>query len=116
MFKRIALVGMSAAWLFGAGAALAFEETPAAPAPQSVAPLPGTNGLTVTDQKQVSPAPDKPAKSGKRKIPGLGFFNKLDFGLELLYGASPQDSQPDTAVPDLDSNDLSIRGTLKRRF
>jgi hypothetical protein len=52
------------------------------------------------------------------RIPGLGTVGvlpKLDFGLELLYGAAeqkgvaPEDrTQPDT--------DLQIRGTIKHRF
>jgi hypothetical protein len=51
------------------------------------------------------------------KIPGLGTIGKipkLDFGLELLYGASDQKS----AAPDAkeDPNDVRIRGTLKHRF
>lgn len=51
------------------------------------------------------------------KIPGLGTVGKipkLDFGLELLYGAS----DPKTGVPETkdDPNDVRIRGTLKHRF
>ncbi|MDX2201244.1 MAG: hypothetical protein NW223_00695 [Hyphomicrobiaceae bacterium] len=51
------------------------------------------------------------------KIPGLGTVGvlpKLDFGLELLYGAT----DPKTGVPDVkdESNDVRIRGTLKHRF
>ena len=52
------------------------------------------------------------------RIPGIGTVGvlpKLDFGLELLYGAAeqkgvvPEDrTQPDT--------DLQIRGTIKHRF
>lgn len=51
------------------------------------------------------------------KIPGLGTVGvlpKLDFGLELLYGAS----EPKNVVPESkpDPNDVQIRGTLKHRF
>lgn len=51
------------------------------------------------------------------KVPGLGTIGKipkLDFGLELLYGASDQKS----VAPDAkeDPNDVRIRGTLKHRF
>lgn len=50
-------------------------------------------------------------------IPGLGTIGKipkLDFGLELLYGAA----DPKTGVPEAkeDPNDVRIRGTLKHRF
>jgi hypothetical protein len=38
---------------------------------------------------------------------------KLDFGLELLYGANEQKGLPsDTSHPD----DVQIRGTIKHRF
>lgn len=51
------------------------------------------------------------------KIPGLGTIGKLpklDFGLELLYGAS----EPKAGTPEAkdDPNDVRIRGTLKHRF
>ena len=49
------------------------------------------------------------------KVPGLGTIGalpKLDFGLELLYGATgqngPRDDKADTGA--------QIRGTLKYRF
>lgn len=51
------------------------------------------------------------------KIPGLGTVGvlpKLDFGLELLYGATdPKSSLQENKV---DPNDVQIRGTLKHRF
>lgn len=50
------------------------------------------------------------------RIPGLGTVGvlpKLDFGLELLYGANEQKGLPqDKTSPD----DVQIRGTIKHRF
>jgi hypothetical protein len=51
------------------------------------------------------------------RIPGfgkVGVLPKLDFGLELLYGATEQR----TGGPDekSDPNDMQIRGTIKHRF
>jgi hypothetical protein len=50
------------------------------------------------------------------RIPGLGTVGvlpKLDFGLELLYGANEQKGMPqDKTSPD----DVQIRGTIKHRF
>ena len=50
------------------------------------------------------------------RIPGLGTVGvlpKLDFGLELLYGANEQRGMPqDKSDPD----DVQIRGTIKHRF
>ncbi len=55
------------------------------------------------------------------RIPGLGKLGvlpKMDFGLELLYGAAEQkqqEVQPE-AVPGSEPDDLMIRGTVKHRF
>lgn len=50
------------------------------------------------------------------RIPGLGTVGvlpKLDFGLELLYGANePKGLPQDKTNPD----DVQIRGTIKHRF
>lgn len=50
------------------------------------------------------------------RIPGLGTVGvlpKLDFGLELLYGANENKAVPDERS---EPNDLQIRGTIKHRF
>jgi hypothetical protein len=52
------------------------------------------------------------------KIPGIGTVGvlpKLDFGLELLYGANGNEAK---VMPDdkNESNDVQIRGTIKHRF
>jgi hypothetical protein len=49
------------------------------------------------------------------RIPGfgkVGVLPKLDFGLELLYGATEAKGLPDKAEP----SDVQIRGTIKHRF
>jgi hypothetical protein len=63
--------------------------------------------------------PDVPARPAgtEIRVPGLGTIGnlpKLDFGLELLYGAG----EPKGAREELnkDPNDIQIRGTLKYRF
>jgi len=51
------------------------------------------------------------------RIPGLGkvgVLPKLDFGLELLYGATEQQKGlPDSKT---EPSDVQIRGTIKHRF
>ena len=50
------------------------------------------------------------------RIPGLGTVGvlpKLDFGLELLYGANEQKGLPQDKI---NSDDVQIRGTIKHRF
>jgi hypothetical protein len=52
------------------------------------------------------------------RIPGLGKLGvlpKMDFGLELLYGASEQNKQPEPG-PEAPADDLTIRGTVKHNF
>lgn len=59
-------------------------------------------------------------KGTEVRIPGLGRLGvlpKMDFGLELLYGAASEpkteNTRPDTIT---DEGDLRIRGTVKHRF
>ena len=50
------------------------------------------------------------------RVPGLGTIGvlpKLDFGLELLYGAT---SQPGAPIDEKQDTGAQIRGTLKYRF
>ena len=50
------------------------------------------------------------------RIPGIGTVGvlpKLDFGLELLYGATESKGVPDSKA---DPGDVQIRGTIKHRF
>jgi len=50
------------------------------------------------------------------KIPGfgtVGVLPKLDFGLELLYGATDARGRPDDKS---EPSDVQIRGTIKHRF
>jgi hypothetical protein len=64
----------------------------------------------------------KPADDGTEvRIPGLGKLGvlpKMDFGLELLYGAADQKQPETTSGPaqTQDPDDLSIRGTVKHKF
>ena len=60
----------------------------------------------------------KPTTGGTEvRIPGLGKLGvlpKMDFGLELLYGANEPKVQDEERV--LPSDDLTIRGTVKKTF
>jgi hypothetical protein len=58
------------------------------------------------------------SKGTEVKIPGIGTVGvlpKLDFGLELLYGANGNENK---AMPEdkNEANDMQIRGTIKHRF
>ena len=66
-------------------------------------------GLSLPDLQFSSPGTEV-------RIPGIGTVGvlpKLDFGLELLYGANEQKGPfPDKSSPD----DVQLRGTIKHRF
>lgn len=95
--------------------AYAFQEQKIGEAPGAV------DGAVAVEQPAdmtLSPAEaQKPATGTEVRIPGLGKLGvlpKMDFGLELLYGAN-EPKQPDgeqEPTPD----DLTIRGTVKHKF
>ena len=97
---------------------LAFQEQKAGSAPaqlQKSADAPLESRLNLSDELVTSNA----ERGTEIRIPGLGKLGvlpKMDFGLELLYGAADQklpDGPVETApTPD----DLLIRGTMKHRF
>lgn len=106
--------------------ALAFQEQngqTAAPsaAPQSLAPeSSATEVLPSVSEPEVGVAPGAAApvatKGTEVRIPGLGRLGvlpKMDFGLELLYGASEPKPVEDDQTP---ADDLTIRGTIKHPF
>jgi hypothetical protein len=60
----------------------------------------------------------KPSVGPDVRIPGLGKLGslpKMDFGLELLYGAAEQKNQDVTPRED-QRDELMIRGTVKHNF
>jgi len=95
-------------------AALAFQEqTSGGNAPAVAQPTakpvelnaPGASGL-------------KPSVGTEVRIPGLGKLGslpKMDFGLELLYGASETKTQDVQPLDDA-RDDLTIRGSVKHKF
>lgn len=107
-------------------AALAFQQQNGGAAPQTgAAPVAQEaakgGGIDAGQPVELAPA-DVGGKSGvagtEVRIPGLGKLGvlpKMDFGLELLYGAaeSKRSSEPQRETG---SEDVTIRGTLKHRF
>lgn len=99
-------------------AAAAFQEQQGG----AVAPQPGAAAAPAKPAAEFS-APD--AGNGavvgtEVRIPGLGKLGvlpKMDFGLELLYGAASE-PKSEAVRPETDSedSDLRIRGTVKHRF
>jgi hypothetical protein len=103
--------------------AYAFQEQNAPTAPAAAAepqPVPAEGAAGKTLDLSDDTAAAKGEAGTEIRIPGLGKLGvlpKMDFGLELLYGAADQklpDGPPD-AAPNPD-DDLMIRGTVKHRF
>ena len=61
----------------------------------------------------------KPSVGTEVRIPGfgkLGSLPKMDFGLELLYGATEGKQADAPASREDNTGDLTIRGTVKHKF
>ncbi len=105
-------VGAVCALVLCAGSyAFALEEQ------RAPAPVPGQTQAEPQAGVQ-SAAPASKADTGTEiRIPGLGKLGtlpKMDFGLELLYGAAEGKSPQDPVVDD--NQDLTIRGSVKHKF
>lgn len=78
-------------------------------APEATAPA---AGLAVTPK-------DKAAEGTEVTIPGfgtLGVLPKMDFGLELLYGANEEKAPGPENSETPEDSDLAIRGSVKHKF
>lgn len=100
--------------------AFAFQEqqsggAPAPAAPAAASPAAQEKGMDLA----TPPAAEGGAAAGTEvRIPGLGKLGvlpKMDFGLELLYGAN-ETKQPDAVERETPADDLTIRGTVKHNF
>lgn len=110
------VLALSMGLFMAATSAWAFqEEKPAAPdASASSAPA-----AAVGTQDSAA----RPSDDGTQvNIPGLGNLGtlpKMDFGLELLYGANegkPAEAEPANPAATPEQEDLTIRGTMKHNF
>lgn len=103
-----------------AGGALAFTEEPVKiPQGQTEAPATGVAQPGMPPVQLQDPSSSAPKGEGTEvTIPGLGTVGvipKLDFGLELLYGAKENPAaMPEP--PQANDGELQIRGTIRHRF
>ncbi len=108
------VVGVCAALAAAAStASLALDEQKVqVPPPAADAPAAGVQDSTTQAVK--------PDAGTEIRIPGLGKLGtlpKMDFGLELLYGAAEGKPAQEPENQGLDSDqDLTIRGSVKHRF
>jgi hypothetical protein len=110
--------------LFAGPRVYAFQEqTTGATTPPAQAEQPAPEAQPPADGKPLDLSGETAAKPDigtEIRIPGLGKLGvlpKMDFGLELLYGAA--DSKPagtPEALPNNLDEDLTIHGSVKHRF
>lgn len=118
--KTVWMLGLSVALAAVSSAAWAFEEQKGGAAPTTSAPAaaaaPAPQGDPAALDLNTEAA--KGAEGTEIRLPGLGKLGvlpKMDFGLELLYGADPKPSDA-PAEQSADDQELKIRGSLKHNF
>jgi hypothetical protein len=118
--RRIRQLAVAGALLVVSGPAMAFDVQQAGKAPAKEPPA-SAPMLTEKDGgvNFTIPEPGKNGTGTEVRIPGLGKLGvlpKMDFGLELLYGATEQKRMEEPQEPVEQPDDLTIRGTVKHRF
>ncbi len=112
------LMASAAALMMAGGPALAFQQEPAAPAPEAPAAaiLPETTEPALQLQTPSASSPAEHTEKHGAKIFGFNVLPKLDFGLELLYSNQPNELQqlPQTQLEE--QSDLTVFGKVKRQF
>lgn len=115
--RLVGYIGMGLALALVSTSALAFQEqgapAPVAPAPAEAKPAaPAEKSLDFSTPK----VEDGDSAGTEVRIPGLGKLGvlpKMDFGLELLYGANESKQSDPIEQP---AEDLTVRGTIKHNF
>jgi hypothetical protein len=121
--RFVGFLGLGLALAVASTSTLAFQEqgggapaavTTPAPnvAPESAKAPDGQGG----DINFSTPKPNGESAGTEVRIPGfgkVGVLPKLDFGLELLYGATESKGLPQDKT---EPGDVQIRGTIKHRF
>lgn len=98
--------------------ALAFQEQQGAP-PAATAPAANAGEPQQPTQELNLPPPAAKQDGTVVTIPGLGQLGvlpKMDFGLELLYGANDEPKVENEPNPQLPADELTIRGSVKKSF
>ncbi len=119
MSNRFVVALALAAALVAGHSAFAFQEQKGATPPPAEASAPAEEAAPADAKAAIaSETGAKPEAGTEIRIPGLGKLGvlpKMDFGLELLYGAAENQpvGPPDAAKPE---DDLMVRGSVKHRF
>lgn len=113
-------MGLGLAVTLASASALAFQEQGGAPVAPPTPPEAQGQPAAPAEKNLDFSAPKVDENAGTEvRIPGLGKLGvlpKMDFGLELLYGASEGTKVQEPADQTPPSEDLTIRGTVKHNF
>jgi hypothetical protein len=110
-------------WLAGvllagaSSAAMAFDVQQGGQIPASGESKAAPTEVPLGADLSMSETTSAPSAGTEVRIPGLGKLGvlpKMDFGLELLYGAADP-KQPETS-PEPPADGVVVRGTVKHRF
>jgi hypothetical protein len=118
--RRIRQLAVAGALVLASSPAMAFDLQQGGKGPAKEPPV-SAPALTEKDAgvNFSLPEPGKAGAGTEVRIPGLGKLGvlpKMDFGLELLYGAAEAKPLQEPAEPADQQDDLMIRGTVKHRF
>jgi hypothetical protein len=112
---RTITAGVMAALWISATPAVAFEETPPAPAQEAAVPVAPVPKAPTAELQTPAPAPAPATDKSGAKLFGFSLLPNLDFGLELLY-SQPQAAQLEQGPPPDDDADVTVFGKIKRHF
>jgi hypothetical protein len=111
---RTITAGVMVALWISASPAVAFEETPPAPAPEAAVPAAPVAKAPTAELQTPAPGPAPSVDKSGATLFGFSLLPKLDFGLELLY-SQPQAAQLEQGPPE-DDSDVTVLGKIKRHF
>jgi hypothetical protein len=113
----VVALALATALVAGHGAFAFQEQKGSTPPPAEAAPAPAEAAPGEAKAGMADDSAPKGEAGTEIRIPGLGKLGvlpKMDFGLELLYGAAETPVQP---VPSPSpEDDLTVRGSVKHRF
>jgi hypothetical protein len=107
--KTLVLLSVGAALLSAPAFGFEEQQAPVAGAPTAATPQAQLDTGSTTSQ---------PSAGTEVRVPGLGklgILPKMDFGLELLYGANDKPGEPEVQEVS-PSDDVTIRGSVKHKF
>jgi hypothetical protein len=116
--RFVVALALVAALVAGHGA-FAFQEQRASTPQQADAPAAPPVEAGGDKATLNSESVSKPETGTEIRIPGLGKLGvlpKMDFGLELLYGAAETSANNNVGPVPNPEDDLTVRGSVKHRF